>query len=165
MRLSEFQINMVQLIGSMLGVVFTFLFDFGYIMPEFNKVLFQGSFTMGIRIGAVFTFILYSSILSDELTDMIAYKYRIIEGDTHVEVRYLTVWWLFIPFWNPIDFTYRKYDFNDIFGHPYISEDAINYKVKKEAIQAIEIHRKERKNKLKQWFEKPKKKNERVTYF
>ena len=99
----------------------------GYI---FWLVIFIGTFLFGILtnyfistivlIPSVLFFIFWTMILSDDLRTICVFKYKVIEvnkyGRAIFEVKALVSWWLFIPYWEPMDEDIHTYDSQNIFG-------------------------------------------------
>lgn len=159
MRLSKFQTKTIWFIGLTILVVLAFYFDLkndNWIKPQ---ILF-------FRIFSVFSLFLWSIGLSETLQEIAALKYKIIEDRWSVSAKYLTFWWIIIPYWKPIKTTSHSFEVQNIFGaksDSYYNTD-VTYKDKSEAILAIEKHKTEIKKNRKDWFEIPKPKAKKVHY-
>jgi mannose-1-phosphate guanylyltransferase len=105
-------------------------------------------------------------MLTDDLKEIISIKYKIIETEYNIKVRYLTSWWLFIPYWKPIDENTNSYECENVFGgksNSYYTSEVI-YKNNEEVISAINKHKTLIKNNRDNWFKYNKKEIKNIKY-
>jgi hypothetical protein len=159
MRLSEFHIKMLWLVGLVLFCVVSFTID-----VKHDDVL--KPFMSFFKMFSVALLFVWGITLSWTLGDIVALKYKIIERSYQVEVRYLTFRWFFVPCWMPINETYHKYESQNLFGATYDSHytNDVTYSDKTKAVEAIEKHRAEIKENRDEWFSRPEKEIKHVDY-
>lgn len=159
MRLSNFVIKLIWFIVLTTAVIVSFQFDvkIGYRLqlgPMFGRIF------------SIMIFLMWSVGLSETLTDVIVFKYKIVEGIWDFEAEYLTLIWLIIPRWKPINEKYHGYEGQNIFGATIYSSYMTNitYKTKDIALEAIEEHKEQIKKNRKNWFKTPESKKKKTTY-
>jgi len=99
------------------------------------------------------------------MRDIVVLKYKIIiDGSVHA--KYLTSLWLFIPYWKPVETTTDSYKIQNIFGakfdHYYDIE--VTYGSERDAVHAIENHKKTITRNRNIFFQRPIKKIKQVKY-
>ena len=121
-----------------------------------------------VLIGVIFMTSIY---FSNDLEEIYVFKYKIIEKDGWLsskkyEVKALQIWWLFIPYWSPIETVSNSYTTQNIFGaksKEYYSTEVV-FNSKEKALEAVESHKKEVLRKRKQFFARPEKEKTKTTY-
>lgn len=164
---SKLFVNIYEVIISSLLTIY-FISNFS--IEKDYLILF--SITFAALFSAIW-FSLSSIMLTLKLQKILNLKYKIIENfgkyTNHLKVKYLTSWFLFIPYWKSIKKERHETETINIFG---IKEDDVFYSEKKyyhiqEAKNEIEKHKKEIKNNLNEYL-KPHKlftKNKKVYYY
>ncbi len=162
MRLSKFIIKLIWFIGLSTLVVIAFYLElrdgnrYTWIRPEIGA----------LRIFSVIFLFFWTVGLADTLRDMVVFKYKIIDDTWRIDVKYLTLWWLFIPYWKAINTEWNTYETQNVFGAKYTSgySTDVSYKNKDKALKAIEKHKKVTSEAIKDWFKTPDPKSKNVTY-
>lgn len=120
----------------------------------------------------IFPLMITSGLITDILRDTIVLKYKMEDNGFRgsltrkLKVKYLTSYWLFIPYWRSIEHDYHSCEAQNIFGAkmniPYSTPKT--YGNNEIAIDIIERHKqKVKKNRIELF--KRKKSNKRVKYF
>lgn len=118
------------------------------------------------RILSIIFLFLGCCALSYTLSDMINFKYKLIIKSYQVEVKYLTVLWLFIPRWKALSTESHSHEVQNLFGakmDSYYSTD-VTYNNEEKAMIAIEKHKKEFKEARKKFFKFNKRKKDKIKY-
>lgn len=159
MRLSKFQTKTIWFIGLTALIVLAFCFD----LKDDDWIQLQ---ILSLRIFSVLFMFIWSIGLSETLQEIVVLKYKITEEKWSVGVKYLTFWWILIPYWKSIDVDYHSYEMQNLFGATLDScyTTDVTYKNKSEAISAIEKHKAKIRKNRKDWFEIPKPKDKKVSY-
>lgn len=97
-----------------------------------------------LRIVIIICDVVWAIGLTDKLQDIISLKYKIIEKNDKLEIKYLTSMFLFIPYWKSYYSTY------------YTGSVAYNEKIKE--------HKAKLKKARLEYFNKPTEKRKKVTY-
>ena len=111
-------------------------------------------------------FIVYLIALSMDIPDIISFKYRIIDKKYQIEVDYLTLNFIFMPVWKPIEKEPHSYESQNIFGadETHFYSSPIYYENMKKVEEGINQHKEKIKRNRKEFVEKGKKEKFKVTY-
>ena len=105
-------------------------------------------------------------MLAIELPNIISFKYKILKTSRCTEDKYLTLVWLFIPYWKAINVNIHSYEVQNAFGATsdrYYSTD-ITYTKEDDAIKDINEHKNTIKRNRNKWFKKKPKEKKEVRY-
>jgi len=103
------------------------------------------------------TVMIYLMLLSWKLTDIVAFKYKIVYNGKQYDAKYLTLVFVLIPYWKAVNETYHSYEVQNLFGAKFdrsYSTDIV-YDKEHEAIQAITRHKERVKENRSEFFNKP----------
>lgn len=105
-------------------------------------------------------------MIVDEMKEMIAIKYRIVEESYKVRAEYLTLTWFCIPVWKPVNENCNSYEVQNMFGAKWNSyyTTSVTYRKKQEALDAIEKHKKQVRRNREKFFKRPDKEKSKTTY-
>lgn len=164
MRISKFFIKLIWLIGLVLFMILAFIL-------EFENMYFVSSIMLFLKIISIGCLFMWTLGLADDLKEMVNLKYKTITDDEQkywieFEVKYLTFRWLFILYWKTMETKYHTYKSQNIFGAEIgggYSTD-VTYESEDKAIEAINEHKAEFRENRREWFERPKRKKEKVNY-
>ena len=164
MRISEFY---KQLIWSLLAISWLII---SWIMI-FNESIISSSGAILWFISTIISstfFISINIIYAAILQDIINIKYKIIKSSTSArfDVKYLTIWFLFVPCWRPIYYNHPIYEAQIIFGatETGVHSSTATFKDKNAALVAIKKHKEDfHKNRI-IFFEHPKKQKRYTEY-
>lgn len=124
---------------------------------------------MGITFSTIFLFFA-SVVLSWDLKEIIAFKYKIVENSKIVyekyEVKVLRIWWLFIVAWMPVVTKWHSYEAQNIFGATLTEgyDVEVGFNKAEDAMEAIQNHKQEIKENRKKFFKRPAKDKVKTTY-
>ena len=118
------------------------------------------------KIASIFIFLIWSISISFTLRDVVSFKYKISKRKYYYKAKYLTIFWLFIPYWKVLDKEYHDYETQNLFGAKYEEcyTTDVTYSSESDATKAIDKHKETMKIARKHWFERPSKEDQNVKY-
>jgi len=168
MRISSFFSYVLWFIA--LVVIFYLSFTYEYVHePMAGRGVFETFKSMMSPIGSVlsaFCLIMQSIILTDDLRGIVVFQYKIVEEEYKVSAKYMTSFWLFIPYWKSVDTNSHSCKSQNMFGakrKDYYETD-VSYSKKEEALKAIEDHKKGVERSKGRFFERPEEEESKTTY-
>lgn len=159
MRLSKFQIKVIWLIGLIMLTVISF-----NLKSELGENLWI--LMMFLRVLSILSWIIWTVGISEILPEIINLKYKITEGEYNISVKYLTLGFLGIPYWKPIETESHSIEMQNLFGATsvdYYCTD-VTYRNENEVMKAIETHKTKFKENRTNWFKKPDPEVKKVRY-
>jgi len=133
MRLSKFHKTTLWFIGLSILLILAFC------LQLMNKYLII-TWVFMFRGFSIFFLFAWTIGLAEALSDIVVLRYKLVTDKYgYINVKYLTFWWLIIPFWKPINSTYHSYETENLFGAKISTgySTDIEYKSEKEALVAI----------------------------
>lgn len=145
-RLSKFEQYLLS-ISICVSIIIYYLPSLNYLNDSYID------FKITIGSGVIFVLLLTLTYLADDLNNIIAFKFKIIEDSLSYETQVLTLTFLLIPTWKHLktELFCRYY-----FGKIYNSEN--------EALISIKNYKKELEENRIKFFKRPKKSNKKITY-
>ena len=166
MKLSNFHIKLIWLIGIILFILLMFSSSVENLA---NEII--GNFSIAVltpfRIFPFFALLIWIMDLNENLEEMLSLKYRLTDKGYGIDCHYLTLCWCITPCWKPIETESHSFEMQNIFGatsDTYYSTD-VSFDNKEKGKFAIQEHKRKLKQNRKDFFKRnePEKKN--VTYF
>jgi hypothetical protein len=148
MRLSRFHIKVLWLIGLVILITLAFKIS----MESIHLVIVA----VYLKVISILVLIIWSIGLSNTLKDLVAFKYKItIDNGYIITAKYLTIWWMFIPYWRPVKTELKSYKYQNMFGAKLTNyySDEVWFINEQAAEDAIEDHKLELRANRKEWFE------------
>jgi hypothetical protein len=142
------------------GVLITsFLLNMG---SNFNVIVW----TRVIQVIVIASLFIWSIGFTETLRYVTAWRYKIVVDRFDVKAKYLTSFWLFIPYWRPINEKLESMDMQNLFGATRTSfySTEVTYRNRDDAIQAVNEHKQEIKENRAKWLKKPKPEKKTVEY-
>lgn len=163
MRLSSFE----KWILFYIIIISSFVLLFNYAPADYSLLylLRMAGLLLCVLLFLVSTF----EFKSEVAEEMIVFKYKVVYkegGWKEYKAKMLTLGYLFIPWWAPVDTETSSFDYQNIFGADTTSYSQYNveYRTESKARNAIEKHRAHTKRERKKFFKRPDKKEKRTTY-
>jgi hypothetical protein len=118
-----------------------------------------------------FIILMISMAVSEDLRDVISFKYKIIEkdgwfGSKEFRVKYLTIFYLFIPYWKTMKTEVHSFKSQNIFGAKYKAyfESEATFKSKEYALEGIKKHKEDMKWDSDRFFKRRKTEKSKTIY-